>query len=136
MNDPIPSNQPVPPELMRIGRATRFAIVCVVVGVSWLAIRSCLGIPKFRHIFSDMLGENERLPAITMLVIRGQSVLLALSYCIPAVAVGLLFMRDVARSLYCLGILILISIVTSAVVIFATYLPLMTLIEKIQTPSP
>jgi hypothetical protein len=136
MSDPIPSNQPGPRELMRLGRATRFAIVCVVVGLSYLAIRSCLGIPKFVRIFSDMLGEAERLPAITALVIRGQSVLLALSYCIPAAAVGLLFMRDVARSLYCLGILILISIVTSAVVIFAMYLPMMTIIEKIQGPGP
>ena len=136
MKDPIPSNQPGPTELMRLGRATRFAIACVVVGLSYLAIRSCLGIPKFARIFSDMLAENERLPAITVLVIRGQPVLLALSYCIPAAAIGLLFMRDVARSLYCLGILILISIAASAVVIFATYLPMMTIIEKMQGPTP
>jgi hypothetical protein len=136
MNDLIPSEQPGPTEPMRIGRATRFAIACVVVGLSYLAIRSCLGIPKFARIFMDMLGANERLPAITVFVLRAQPVLLALSYGIPAAAVALLFTRNVVRSLYCLGILVLVSIVECIVVIHAMYSPLTAIISKMSAEGP
>jgi len=136
MNDPIPGNQPGPTELASIGRATRFAIVCMAVGISWLAINNCLRIPKFAGIFTDMLGENERLPAITTFFLRNYEALLVLSCCIPVAAIALLFTRNIARSLYCLGILILISIVECVVVIHAMYSPLTTIIEKMQNPGP
>ena len=133
MDAPITSNQPASPDFMRIARATRFAFACVVLGVSWLAIKSCLNIPRFARIFMDMLGENEPLPKLTRLVIATWWPLLALSLSVPAAAIVLLFTRDVVRSLYCLGVLVLISIVVSVVVTHATYSPLMTIIEKMQT---
>jgi hypothetical protein len=136
MNDPIPSNQPEAPELASIGRAMRFAIGCVVVGVSWLAINSCLNIPRFGLIYSDMLGENEHLPWLTRFVLGAYPVLLVLSICIPVAAIALLFTRNVVRSLYCLGVLVLVSIVECVVVIYAKYLPLITIFERMQSTGP
>lgn len=128
MNDPVPSN-----ELTRLGRATRFAIVCVVLGVSYFTISSCLGISRFSKIFADVLGENETLPAITTFVLGARTVLLVLSICIPVAAVALLFTRDIVRSLYGLGPLVLIAIVEYAVLWHAKASPLVMIIEKMQS---
>lgn len=136
MNNPIPGGQLPTPDLTRIGRATCFAFVCVVAGIACLNINSCLGIPRFAHIFSDMLGENERLPALSVFVLRAQPVLLVLSCCILVAAIALLFTRNITRSLYCLGVLTLISMVEYAVVWHAKASPLVRIIEKMQEPSP
>ena len=136
VNDPIPINEPGSPDLTRLGHATRFAIACMALGVSWLAINSCLNIPKFARIFTDMLGENERLSLLTTFVLRAHTALLALSFCIPAAVIAQLFTRDVVRSLYRLGILVFLSIVEYIVVTHAVYAPLITIIEKMQGGNP
>lgn len=132
MNDAMPNTQPATPDLARIGHAKRFAIACVVMGLSCLTISSCLNIPRFARIFTDMLGENQGLPVLTTYVLGAHTALLALSFCIPVAAIALVFTRDIARSLYCLGILFLISMVEYVVVNHAKYSPLVRIIEKMQ----
>lgn len=136
MNNPLPSNELRTLDLTRLGHATRFAIACVALGISWVAINSCLNIPQFARIFSHMLGENAPLPLLTRFVLNAYMVLLVLSFCVPVGAIALLFARDVVRSLYCLGILILVAIVECIVVAHAKYAPLITFIEEIQGGGP
>lgn len=76
-------------------------------GDPYLRIRSCQSIPRFARIYSDMLGQGKRLPAFTLFVLREKVPLLVLSVFLPVTAIGLLFTRNIARSLYCMGILIL-----------------------------
>ena len=134
MNDPIPSNQPAPPDLMRIARATRFAFACVALGFFYLTLDSWLSISKFERIYTDMLGENERLPTITTFVFRTKTVVLALIICNAVAAIAVVFIRDIVRSLYGLGILILVSIVEYVVLWHAKIAPLIKIIEKMQSP--
>jgi hypothetical protein len=136
MNDPIPSNQPGPTELMRLGHATRFAIACIVVGFSYLSIRSCLSIRVFGGLFLDFLGENEILPPLTRFILGARMPLLALSFSIPAASIALLFTRNIARSLYCLGVLALVSIIEWIVVYEAMFLPLTKVVVGMHNPSP
>ena len=136
MNDPISCNRPETPDLARIGRATRFAIACVVVGFSYLSIRSCLSIRVFGGYFLDFLGENEILPPLTRFILGVRMPLLALSFGIPAASIALLFTRNIARSLYCLGVLALVSIIEWIVVYEAMFLPLTKVLFRMQNPSP
>ena len=132
MNPQNPSTDPASLDLTRFAHATRFALACVVFGISGFAVNGCLTIPKFARIFADMLGQNEPLPALTQLILGMSWPLLALSVSIPATAMVLLFTRNIVRSIYGLGALVLISMVLSAVVSHATYTPLTTILVKMQ----
>ena len=43
------------PEVNRLAQAMRFAFVSILLGLSYINLRSSLSIPAFQQIFSDML---------------------------------------------------------------------------------
>ena len=113
-------------------KATRFAVACVVLGFSYLAIRSSLGISSSHRLFVDMLGESETLPVVTAFVFRARPMFLMLSFCVPVACLAFLFDRDIARSLYCIGILVLVSIVECIILFHALSSPIFRIAEKMQ----
>jgi len=120
----------------RISHATRFAIACVVLGFSYLSIRSSLSISNFERIFEDMLGRNERLPWLTLFVLRARPAFIVLSCCIPIACIALLFARDIARSIYGLGILILVAMAEGLVLFHALFSPLVEIINRMSSSGP
>lgn len=122
--------------LPRIGHATRFAIACVVLGFSYLSIRSSLSISRFERVFEDMLGSGTRLPALTTFVMGVRPAFVALSFCIPVACIAIFFIRDIARSLYCLGVLALIAIIECIVLFHALSSPLVEIISGMQDGGP
>ena len=119
-------------EIRQIGRATRFALTCIVVAFSYFSIRSSLSIPGFERIFADMLGADAQLPAITRFVIAARYGLLALSCAIPIACIAFLFTRNIAKSLYWIGALALVTVVQWAVLFYAMVAPLVTIINQMQ----
>ena len=77
-----------------------------------------------------MLGDSAKLPTVTTFVLWAHPVILALCVSIPFVAIALLFTRDVARSIYCLGVLALLSILQCILLYQALWSPLGTIVEK------
>lgn len=132
MNEATHSTETETLNLTRVCKATRFAVACIVFGFSYHTIRSSLNISKFERIFMDMLGENETLPLLTIFVLRARHVFLALSIGIPVACFAFLFVRDVARSICCIGVLILLSILEWTVIDQATWSPMTRIIEKMQ----
>jgi hypothetical protein len=113
-----------PPDLIAITKAIRFAIVCVVLGISYFNIRSALSLDKFAQIFADMFGPAKPLPALTELVLRSPMAVLALSALIPALAVSTLLSRGLVRPFYALGALTLASLAFLVVLFHALSAPL------------
>jgi hypothetical protein len=115
MTDNQQSAPPASAEMWRIVRAVRFALVCLVLGLSYFDIRVSLAIPNFQRIFADMI-EGTALPPVTNLVINGQWALVTCSFLLPATALGTFFFRASTKSIYILGVLALITIVQTAIV--------------------
>ena len=122
-------------EIRQIGRATRFALTCIVVAFSYFSIRSSFCIPAFVQVFADMLGEDAQLPAITRFVFAARYGLLSLSCGIPIACIALLFTRNIAKSIYWIGILALVAVVQWVVVFSAMSEPVMEVITKMQSPK-
>jgi hypothetical protein len=119
---------PTPDDIRAIGRSILFALACIVVGLSYLSIRSSLSIHSFSVIFADMLG-GKPLPAITTFLIRYQSVFVLLSSAIPVAGVGLLFFRKLTYAFYAMGILAIINIVLTVVIYHGLTAPLVSIIS-------
>ncbi len=121
-------------EIRQIGRATRFALACIVVAFSYFSIRSNLSIPGFERIFADMIGEDTQLPAITRFVIAARYGLLALSCGVPIACIVFLFTRNIAKSLYWIGVMALVTVVQWVVLFYAMSAPLMMIITQMNSP--
>ena len=132
MNEGIHHTGSESPNFIRFCKATRFAIACIVLGFSYVSIRCNLDISRFRRIYADMLGESEALPALTLFVFWARHVFLTLSFCVPAACIAFLFTRNIARSLYSIGVLGLVSLLEYNVLWQAVYSPLFRIIEKMQ----
>ena len=96
-------------DVRRLACAIRFALVAIVLGLSYLSLRSSLSIAGFQQIFADMLG-GKPLPTLTQFVLSAQPVLVAVSVLVPVVAIATLFMRAVIRSFYIIGALGFVTI--------------------------
>ncbi len=119
-------------ELGQIGRATRFALACIVVAFSYFSIRSNFCISGFAQMFQDMMGQDAQLPAITRFVFAARYGLFALSCGIPIACIALLFTRNIAKSIYWIGILALVAVVQWVVVFSAMSEPFIQIINKMQ----
>ncbi len=118
-------------DLRAIARTIRIPFAVLVVGFSYINIHCALGIPKFRQIFSDMLGPTP-LPAATQFALQYQQPLEAISLAVPCVAIGLIFYGRLAFSLAALGFLLLLVLLQIGFVWFALTEPLTTIIFKMQ----
>jgi type II secretory pathway component PulF len=119
-------------EIRQIGRATRFALACIVGAFSYFSIRANFCTPAFAQMFADMLSEDAQLPAITRFVFAARYGLLALSCGIPIACIALLFTRNIAKSIYWIGVLGLVAVVQWVVVFSAMSEPLIQIINKMQ----
>jgi hypothetical protein len=109
--------------LMAVTRAIRFALVAILLGLCYLNIRSALSIHAFERIFVDMLG-GKALPALTLLVIQLATPITLFSLAMPFCAIATLFMRDLVKPFYVLGMLALIAFAEIAVLYLALFAPL------------
>ena len=135
MNESTHNSQLGTLDLASVCKATRFAVASIVFALSYYAIRSSLNIPRFQRIYADMLGESETLPAVTTFVFWARHAFLILSIAIPVACATFLFSRNIARSIYCIGFLVLLSTIECIILHQANWAPIARIIEKMQTPS-
>lgn len=131
MNPAEKSSRSAAIDVDQLGRAIRFALVAIVLGLSYLALRSSLGMASFEQVFLDMLG-GKPLPALTAFVLNARPLFLAVALFVPAAAVACLFLRRVALSLYIVGVLALVTLVQSIVLYHALSAPLTQIISMLQ----
>jgi hypothetical protein len=96
-------------DVRQLARAIRFALFAIVFGLSYLSIRSSLGIGSFELIFREMFG-GKPLPALTQFILGARPLFLIISVLVPVVAVAALFLRRVAVSIYVMGVLGFVTI--------------------------
>jgi hypothetical protein len=96
-------------DVRQLARAVRFALVAIVLGLSYLSLRSSLSIGSFEVIFRDMFG-GKPLPTLTQFVLSARLLFVAVSILVPIAAVATLFLRDVIRSVYLIGTLGFVTI--------------------------
>jgi hypothetical protein len=123
-------------ELRDLAKATRFALVCIVLGLSYCAVRASLNIPAYMRIFEDMLGSGSQLPAITLFVFKVRYLFVGISFAVPALCLGLLFVRNVPRAIRVIGVLVLVVIAQSIVLYHALMAPLTEIIRRMQGGGP
>ena len=133
MSEPNPD--PGPSEFLRVARALRFALVALVLGVSYPNIRCALAIPAFQRIYTDMLG-NKPLPADTAFAIHFHAVLVLLSFAIPLLAVISLFLRRLSTSIYLAGVFIIVVSLQLFSTWHAVTSPLASIITGMEQPPP
>jgi hypothetical protein len=115
------------PELSKQNRSLRFALVALIVGLSYPNVRCALAISAFQRVYKDMLGDKP-LPPVTVFVIHTRVALIALSFAIPALAVLSLFVPRLKASTYLAGVLILLIFVQLFSTWHAVISPLITII--------
>jgi hypothetical protein len=111
-------------------RAVRFALVCLVLGLSYFTIRASIKIPDFQRVFADML-DGAVLPLLTSWVLGGRSVLCVASILFPLAALATLFTRSSTKSVYFLGVLTLMTLLQFGIVCHALSEPLLRLIDQL-----
>ena len=118
-----------PIDVRRLARAIRFALVAVIVGLSYFGVRASLSIDGFRQIFLDMLGAHP-LPGLTVFVIQMRAVFIAISLLMPTLAIGTLFWRNLIRYFHLLGCLALLAAIHFVTLYHALSAPLAMIIEQ------
>ena len=136
MNEASESNSPQTRDFMQVARAIRFALVCIILGLSYFSVRSSLSIHAFQQIFTDMLGAKP-LPSITTFVIAARPVFIGISFAVPIVAVICLFARGLVLPFYIIGILVLLTIAELIVLYHGLFGPLSQIISGMSAgPTP
>lgn len=104
-----PKSQPDAIDVQQLARSIRFALVFIVLGLSYFSLRSSLSIGSFTQIFADMLG-GRPLPALTQFVLSARPLFVVVSFLVPIVAIAMLFLRGLVTSFYVIGILGFVTI--------------------------
>jgi hypothetical protein len=123
-------------EMRDLAKATRFAVVCIVLGLSYFSIRASLNIPAYMRVYEDMLGSGSQLPGITVFVFKAQHLFVGISFAVPALSLGLLFVRNIPRAMRVIGVLVLEVIVQSIVLYHALLAPITEIIRRMQGGAP
>jgi hypothetical protein len=119
-----------------LARAIRFALACIVVGLSYFPIRASLNIPSVMSLMADMLGANSQLPALTQFVFKFQLLFVAMSFALPALCVGLLFIRSIPLAIKLIGVVALLTIILGIVLHQATWAPVTEILRRMQGGGP
>jgi hypothetical protein len=122
-------------DLLSSLRAVRFALVALIVGVSYPNIRCALAIFPFQQIYHDMLG-NKPFPPETAFVIHWREVLVGLSFAIPTVAIAALFIRRLSTSINLASGLVILVMFQLFWTWHAISQPLFTIIQGMQAAGP
>ena len=91
-------------DVRQLARAIRFALVGIILGLTYLGYRYSLHIEPFSQAFADMFGDRP-LPTITVFLRHTRYLFIAISVLAPAIAIATLFLRSLVRSFYILGVL-------------------------------
>lgn len=126
---------PSPADLAAVIRAIQFAMISVVLVVSYFNIHESFSIPKFQAIYHDMLGD-EALPVITVWVINCSSILLLLSIALPVIGIGTLFMRNLPNSFHTLGGVLVLATLQAIFLFHALSAPLLEIVRKMSEGAP
>lgn len=122
----MPESSQIPsqnaPDIRQLGRAVRFALVAIVLGLSYFGIRASLSIENFHQIFTDMIG-GKPLPPLTTFVINARPGFMFVSFIVPLVAFGMLFVRNLVISIYVIGVLALVTLIQFIVLYHALSAP-------------
>ena len=132
MNEAKQIPQPDALDVRQIARAIRFALVAIVLGLSYLSIRSSLSIGNFELIFRDMLG-GKPLPRLTQFVLSARPLFVAVSILVPLVAVATLFLRGVTASFYIIGVLVFVTVVQCITIYHGLLAPLTQIISAMSS---
>ncbi|MEP6669659.1 MAG: hypothetical protein ABJF10_10930 [Chthoniobacter sp.] len=128
MNGTEPTLPPNTIDILQLARAIRFALVSIVLGLSYFSLRVTLTIEGFEQIFRDMLG-GRALPWLTVLILRGRLLFLGVSILVPTLAIGSLFNSQVVRSFYLIGGLGLLTVLQFVVLYHGLTAPLLEIIK-------
>ena len=132
------TESPLPPDtidIQQLARAIRFALVSLVLGLSYFSLRASLSIGGFEQIFKDMLGGGH-LPTITSFIVQAREVFLGISMLVPILAIGSLFDPRVVRSFYLIGGLGMLTVVQFVVLYHGLSAPLMEIIKAVGGTNP
>ena len=121
----------LPPEVIRLARAIRFAFVSILLGLSYLNVRSSLSIPAFDQLFHDMMN-GKPLPVLTKFVISASFLLNVLNLLIPLVIIGTLFSHRFIACFYLLGVLALVIMAELLLLFYALSGPLFQIVTGLQ----
>lgn len=132
MNEAKQIPQPDALDVQQIARAIRFALVAIVLGLSYLSIRSSLSIGNFELIFRDMLG-GKPLPSLTQFVLSARPLFVAVSILVPLVAVATLFLRGLIASFYIIGVLVCVTVVQCITIYDGLVAPLTQIISAMSS---
>src|SRR5204862_392334 len=99
----------------------------------FIGVLAAFSIGKFEKVFEDLLGTGTALPGLSILVLEYRGLFVGVSLAVPVGCIALLFNRDTVRSLYWLGLLLLTAIAEVLIVVIALFLPLATIVEKMQS---
>ena len=133
MNHPQQTPQQDAIDVQQLARAIRFALVAILLGLSYLSIRSSLSIDSFRRIFEDMLAPDRALPALTVFVLRARSLFVAVSILVPMATFATLFLRRAVASFYIIGVLGFITIAQFITLYYALSGPLTQIISAMSS---
>lgn len=126
---PTPPATSEPIDVLKLARAVRFAIAMLVLGLSFFAIRMSLTLGNFQQIFYEMLGDTV-IPPLTEIAMSARVFFVAVSLFVPVLVIASLFMQNLRRSFYLLGILGLLTIIEFVFLTYATFSPLQTIITR------
>lgn len=122
-------------DVPQLARAIRFAFVIIILCLSYVNIRSSLGIDRFDLAFKDMVGHP--LPPLAAFIVGARDDLLVISLLVPLCVIGALFLRDLVRSFYVIGALALVSLIESALIyhlLFTAVVQIIAALENGSTP--
>jgi hypothetical protein len=120
---------------LRTVRALRFALMAVILGVSYPNIRLALAIGACSQVYRDMLG-NRPIAVEATFTIHARLVFIALSFAIPLVAIASQFIRSLSKSIYLVGVLILLVFLQFYWTFHAMSGPFLNIVQGMQSPIP
>lgn len=126
-----PPPLPVPEfDVVRFASATRFALVSIVLCLSYFTLSSSLAIGKFEQIYHDMLG-GKPLPPVTQWLLHLRLLVMLVSVLIPSTALATLFQRNLARAVTILGWLVIIAFVQGLAIYQGLVAPLIEVMKQL-----
>lgn len=133
MNDTEQKSATSEIDVARLARAIRFAFATIVLTISFFSVRTSLSIGSFLAIFKDMLS-GRPLPVLTVFIIDFKEWIILFSLLLPLCVIGTLFLRNLARSFYILGVLALVTIIEFVLLSYGLCAPLFQVMKNLTAP--
>ena len=109
-------------DIRQLARAIRFALVSIVLGLSYLCLSCSLSIDSFESIFHG-IANNPHLPILTQFVISARLLFVAVNILVSVAAIVTLFLRGFVTSFYIIGVLGFVIIAQFITLYYAVIAP-------------